>query len=290
MKIRRMIALACFLCFLAGCGGGPTPATTEPSETAAPVSDTLNLWCFEAGKADAFLLWNESGAVLIDTGESGFGKTILEKLSELGIERLDYLIVTHFDKDHVGGAKKLLSAIPVGTVLQSNCPKTGADAYEKYVAALAAAGIEASTVRQTLRFTLGDVRFTVDPPAAEHYETDASNNSSLIVSVTHGADSLLFCGDAEDLRLAEFLETNPGKYDLVKLPHHGRWQSTLEQLLEQTQPTWTVITSSDEEPEDPETLALLNRSGIQTILTREGALLITSEGNGVTVHRETTGK
>ena len=196
MKTRRMIALACFLCFLAGCGGGPTPATTEPSETAAPVSDTLNLWCFEAGKADAFLLWNESGAVLIDTGESGFGKTILEKLSELGIERLDYLIVTHFDKDHVGGAKKLLSAIPVGTVLQSNCPKTGADAYEKYVAALAAAGIEASTVRQTLRFTLGDVRFTVDPPAAEHYETDASNNSSLIVSVTHGADSLLFCGDA----------------------------------------------------------------------------------------------
>lgn len=290
MKLRRIAALACCLFILAGCGGDPAPTTSAPTETALPAVSTLNIWCFQAGKADAFLFWNEAGAVLLDTGESGFGKTILEKLSALGIERLDYLIITHFDKDHVGGAKKVLSDIPVGAVLQSNSPKEGAEAYEKYLAALETCSIDPVTVRQRMEFTLGDVTFTVDPPARETYSEDASNNSSLIVSVTHGADRMLFCGDAEDLRLGEFLETKPGKYDLVKLPHHGRWQSTLEQLLTQTQPAWAVITSSDEEPEDAETLALLERFGVRTVLTREGAVMITGTGNGVSIQRETTGK
>ena len=283
-KILALLAVVAGL--LAGCVTTTEPTSTAApatSETAAPVTSTLNIYCFQAGKADAFLFWNEAGAVLIDAGVSGYGKTILAKLSELGIDRLDWLILTHFDKDHVGGAKKLLSSVPIGTVLQSNCPKEGADAYEKYMAALEGTGIEPVTVRELLTFQLGDVTFAVDPPARESYDKNASNNSSLIVTVTHGANRLLFCGDAEDLRLAEFLNTDPGPCALVKLPHHGVWQTTLRDLIARTAPARAVITSSNEEPEDPETLTFLEDNGIETLLTRQAPILITSDGQSLTV-------
>lgn len=281
--IACLTAIAMILCLAAGCGVRPEGPAETSGETPNASASTLNLWCFQAGKADAFLLWNEAGAVLIDTGESGFGKTILEKLAELGIERLDYLIVTHFDKDHVGGAKKILSEIPVGTVIQSNCPKEGADAYEKYVAELERCGIQPVTLRQELSFCLGDTSFLVNPPACEHYEKDESNNSSLIVSVTHANSSLLFCGDAENLRLAEFLETDPGRFDLVKLPHHGRYQSTLKSLLESTQPSWAVITSSEDEPEDAETMELLSDYGVNALLTRNDPIFIRITADGLRI-------
>jgi beta-lactamase superfamily II metal-dependent hydrolase len=290
MKLKLFALFTALTALLSGCVGTPEPTETtaaplEPtsSETAAPAASTLRVYCFQAGKADAFLFWNEAGAVLIDTGVSGYGKTILAKLEELGIRQLDYLILTHFDKDHVGGAKKLLGSIPIGTILQSNCPKEGADAYDKYVAALEGTGLEPVTVREAMRFSLGDAEFAVDPPALERYDRDESNNSSLIVTVTHGENRLLFTGDAEDLRLAEFLQSDPAPCVFVKLPHHGVWQPTPRDLLLQTAPAWALITSSDEEPEDPETLALLEERGVQTFLTRTAPVLLTSDGHALTV-------
>ena len=280
MRVKMCAACVALFLLLTGCGGGTGMDSTGAS--AGQAADALRVWCFQAGKADAFLFWNADGAVLLDTGDSGFGKTILEKLSELGISRLDYLIITHFDKDHVGGAKKILSEIPVGTVLQSNSPKPGAEAYEKYVGALQTGGIEPITVRSSLRFSLGDACFTVDPPALEHYPEDASNNSSLIVSVTHGANRMLFCGDAADQRLTEYLEGAPGRFALVKLPHHGRYQESLRALLEESRPAYVVVTASDEEPEDAETLALLEAYGTEVLLTRSGPIQIVSTPEGLT--------
>ena len=152
MKQITIYIVFALVLLLGGCAGTPGETTAQSTEP-TPVSATLKLYCFQAGKADAFLLWNEAGAVLIDTGESGFGKTILAKLEELGIERLDWLILTHFDKDHVGGAKKLLSELPVGCVLQSNCPKPGAEAYEKYCKALEERNISPVTLREPGRLT-----------------------------------------------------------------------------------------------------------------------------------------
>lgn len=288
MKFKLLAVLAALTGLLAGCVTTPEPTETASagpvtSETAASVTSTLNIYCFQAGKADAFLFWNEAGAVLVDTGVSGYGKTILAKLDDLGIDRLDWLILTHFDKDHVGGAKKLISAVPIGTILQSNCPKEGADAYDKYAAAAETYGIEPVTVREPLSFHLGDVSFAVDPPAREAYDRSASNNSSLIVTVTHGANRLLFCGDAEDLRLAEFLSADPDPCALVKLPHHGVWQTSLRDLIAKTAPARAVITSSNEEPEDPETLCFLEENHVETFLTRQAPVLITSDGSTLTV-------
>ena len=233
---------------------------------------------FDAGKADAILLTTANSAVLIDAGEKGFGKTILSYLEEKGIGRIDCLIVTHFDQDHVGGAAKVINGIAVGTVLQSNRPKDSEE-YEKYVEALDEAGVEPVTVRETYGFMLDGVAYSVDPPRQVKYSADSSNNSSLIVSVQNGGNRLLFTGDAQTERLAEFLDAGSGTYDVLKVPHHGREEPLTEALLQAVKPSRAVITSSEEEPEDAATLAALEKAGVRVYLTREGPVTLRSDGS-----------
>ena len=255
-----------------------SPEIGEPPQ-AGETAD-LEVHFFDAGKADAILLTTANSAVLIDAGEKGFGKTILAYLEEKGVTHLDYLIVTHFDQDHVGGAAKVLEGVTVGTVLQSNQPKDSKE-YEKYIEALNITGIVPVTVREIYEFTLDGVSYAIDPPRKSEYNEDKSNNSSLIVSVTNGDDSFLLTGDAQTERLAEFLDTNRKAYDVLKLPHHGKDEPLLEPLLESVKPSYAVITSSEVEPESEEVLKVLEQAGIRLLLTREGAITLHSDGTAI---------
>ena len=275
IALKRLVSvflLALSLCLLsAGCGSDDNNSLSE-----------LKVYCFQAGKADAFLFYTENSAVLIDTGESGFGKTITKKCGELGIDTLDYLIVTHFDKDHVGGAKKVLEDLEVKNVLQSNYPKSSSE-YSKYLSQLEAKKLTSVTVRDEMTFSLDGVKYTVNPPEKEVYDDSPSNNSSLIVVTEHEACRMLFLGDAEDKRLSEYLEVSEGRCGLVKLPHHGRWQSSLNELAEKASPEYAVITSSDKEPEDNKTIDLLEKSSIKAYLTRINPVIITDDGKKISV-------
>lgn len=274
MKRRLVPLLLAMLLILTACASPDTKKTSEDARE-------LEVRFFDAGKADAILLTTENSAVLIDAGEQGFGKTILAELAERGIDRLDCLIVTHFDKDHVGGAAKVINGIAVDTVLQSNSPKDSTE-YEKYVRALDRAGVEPVTVRETYTFTLDGVSYTVDPPRRTDYAKDASNNSSLIVSVENGANRFLLPGDAQTERLREFLDADGTTYDVLKLPHHGKDEPLLGALLASVQPSLAVITSSDEEPESAAVVGALEAAGATVLLTREGAVTLHSDGTPVT--------
>ena len=257
-------------------------AASDAKKAAQAAGTQLEAHFFQAGAADAILLTTAHSAVLVDAGEQGFGKEILSYLEEKGIDRLDALIVTHFDKDHVGGAAKVLGGIAVDTVLQSNCPKDS-EAYEKYQKALGAAGIAPLTVRETYTFTLDGVVYSVDPPRQSSYVTDESNNSSLIVTVTDGETRFLLAGDAQTARLAEYLSTAPAHCDVLKVAHHGRSEPLLGKLLAAVTPDYAVVTSSDDEPEDADTIAALEAAGAQVLLTREGAVTLRSDGKSVTI-------
>ena len=264
------LALLLFLTLLPGCGKSP---------------EGMELYFFAAGKADAILITAPGAAVMVDTGEKGLGKEILDYLEEKGIGKLDALILTHFDKDHVGGAAKLLSGIPIDRVIQSNVPRDSGE-YRDYVRALERAGLEAETPREPLTLSLGDLEIMVDPPKQEEYEKDPSNNSSLIVSVRYGDTSALLTGDAEEERLAEWLEQEPGHYDLIKMPHHGSWEQPLSELLALTEPQYAVLTDSEREPAAEKTIALLTSFRAETFSTKDGALLFRSDGEGLKFIRQ----
>lgn len=255
-----------------------------PHIAVAEAGGELTIYCFAAGKADAFLLTTRHGAVIIDCGLKGFGKEILSYLKAHDIKRVDYLIITHFDKDHVGGAAKVINSIPIDHVLQSDCPQDSKE-YNNYIDALANASIEPVTVRADYSFTLDGAEFLVNPPMRERYETRDSNNSSLITTIVHGSNTFLFMGDAQTERLQEYVDAGCAHYDFLKVPHHGQKEKKkLQKLLfSEVSPDYVVITSSDETPEAETTVEALEAVNAEIFLTRIAPVIVRSNGATLTV-------
>ncbi|MBR6044921.1 MAG: MBL fold metallo-hydrolase [Ruminococcus sp.] len=290
MKIKRLTALlSAAALLLCGCSinKADPPSGNDPPlpPTKEGKLEELISYSFDAGKADAHLIYNSKFAVLIDCGEKGFGKTIAEYMDSHGIKKLDLLIVTHFDKDHVGGAAKVIKEIPVETVIQSNCPKDSSE-YSNYLQALADKGIEPVTLREMKSWRLGDAEVTVYPPMREEYVEDPSNNSSLITAVRYGSKSMLYAGDAQDQRMNEFIMSERHTFDMVKVPYHGHFQQRLGAFLSSTSPIITVITSSDELPEDRKTLDIISGIGASVYLTRTAPVIVSCDGESIAARYE----
>ncbi|SDA13756.1 Metal-dependent hydrolase, beta-lactamase superfamily II [Ruminococcus sp. YE71] len=270
MKKELTAVLVAAVTLLCGC----TPKKSAPELT----DGELNVYIFDAGKADAAMIYTDTHAVLIDCGEKGFGKEILEFMEQNDISALDCMIITHFDKDHVGGAAKILGSVKVGQVIQSNSPKESGE-YERYIERLDECGITPVTVREPLELNFGDVKYTIDPPEKETYDRDPSNNSSLITTVEAGDCHLLFAGDAKDERMAEFISDNKTDYDFLKVPYHGHYQYGLDSFVKNVDPEYAVITCSVKEPEDAKTTAVLKQAGAKVFLTRKAAVKLTCNGS-----------
>ncbi|MCR5118774.1 MAG: MBL fold metallo-hydrolase [Lachnospiraceae bacterium] len=231
-------------------------------------------WFFNAGKADAILLDANGSYVLIDCGERNTGKELVKALKDKGIRKLDYLIITHFDKDHVGGAPDVLEEIEVGKVLQNSREKDS-DEYDDYVEAVKKCGTGVVTVREEYSFELKGAAFKVTPGKGG-YDKDKSNNFSLLTSVDAEGVRFLFAGDVQTERIEEMLEDGLEHADVLKLPHHGQEEEKIKELLAAVTPGIAVITSSDKEPESDEVVQALKDVGALVYLTRKGTVCVTA--------------
>ena len=277
-RLVYIILAAAFFVSFAGCGG------TELEETEANAVVTF----FKAGKADAAVIQAGGSVILVDTGRAKNADELIGSLEALGVTRIDVLLLSHFDKDHVGGAADILRYFDVGAVYQSNRPKDS-DEYAAYIAALEERGVEPLTVSDTETLYLGGLTVVIDGPARAEYDKDPSNNSSLIASVTCGEETVLFAGDAQDARLREYLasyERSEG-HIILKVPYHGHWQDMLPAFIEAVRPDAAVLSCSKSEPETDErerTEALLADAGAAVCRTFEGdiTLLLTADGYSIT--------
>ena len=103
---------------------------------------TLTVTFFDVGKGDCILLECDGHAAMIDAGFDNTANDILSALADKGIDTLDFLLLTHMDKDHVGGADKFLENLTIGAVYAPDYEKD-AKQYQQYVDALAASGMTA---------------------------------------------------------------------------------------------------------------------------------------------------
>lgn len=286
--MRRVFCILISLLLMCGCSinsnSRPQPEESKPPYV-PPEGELgeLTVYSFKAGKADSHLISCSDFAVLIDCGEKGFGKEIVSYLESHGIKELDMLIITHFDKDHVGGAAKLLKEVPVKRVVQGSFIKES-DEYSSYVRQLSELGISPETPRVRLSTRLGNAEITVYPPMQEVYKEDSSNNSSLMTSVRYGKKTLLFAADAEDARLSDFVRTEHITCDYLKVPYHGHYQTRLGMFLQAVSPQIAVITSSDEEPEDSRTMKLLSETGAVVYLTRTAPVVAKCNGESISAY------
>lgn len=113
---------------------------------------------------------------------------ILKCFKSNNITRLEYLIITHFDKDNVGSASHVIDNIEIGEVLQSNVIKES-EYYSNYLEALANKSITPVTVSGDYYISLDDLKIVVNGPESV-YDSNKSNNSSLIVSIADNNNNL----------------------------------------------------------------------------------------------------
>jgi beta-lactamase superfamily II metal-dependent hydrolase len=220
-------------------------ADTSCSGKKTPVDvGELEVTFFDVGKADSIVLRSENSTVVIDCGEKGDGKEIVTYLEENDVSSVDYLIITHYDKDHVGGAAKVINKLDVKNVLAPNY-EASSDEMDKYRKALTEKNITPQLLTSDMSFTLDNADYTVYAPKKDFYGEDNDNDFSLVTKVTHGSNVLLFTGDAMETRLDEIMDI--GKCTLLKVPYHGRKLKNIGDFIDKVSPKCAVVCTSQAE-------------------------------------------
>ncbi|MCR5123110.1 MAG: MBL fold metallo-hydrolase [Ruminococcus sp.] len=241
----------------------------------------LTVTFIDVGKGDCILAECGGCTLMIDTGFSETAENVLAHLSDHGIKKLDAMIITHYDKDHVGGAAEIAESIPVSQIYLPDYKGRGSE-YKSLVKVINKNGISANTVSQDTVFSLGGVEYTV---LASDIAYDSSgkegndNDVSLVVSAVHGNDSYLFAGDIEKDGIKSLLNKLERKYDVLKMPHHGRKAGNTEKLIAAVGAKIAVITDSEDDPADKKVLSLLSETEVLRSAV-SGDITIESRGNG----------
>jgi beta-lactamase superfamily II metal-dependent hydrolase len=268
------------LLLLTGCGkgaGSDYEPEVEPEDLwPDPVMQgysNVEITALNCGAADCFVFISETHVAIIDTGLDEYGPKLVDFLKGQGVTRVDDLIITHFDKDHVGGANYVIDNFDIGNVYVTYKSKDS-DQIDEYMASMSAKNLTETLVSKEMSFDADGVNYHIYPPLKKEYEKKTSNNSSLVTMVTVGYSKMLLAGDAESERIDELLQIEDLKADILKMPHHGRNSENLREFIEYVSPEYAIITSSSEEPEDQEVMDALQELGVNTSLTRNGDIIM----------------
>lgn len=196
--------------------------------------------------------------MLIDTGTRESAARILDFLQSRGIDALETLLLTHMDKDHIGGAAAILNAMPIGAGDAAG-GRQGQRGIHGLPGGAGGKGHRAATLREAERADLGGAAVTLLPGREPRYKQ--SNDYSVFAEIVYGDHRFLFTGDGEKKRLQEYLDAEPKPCDFLKVPHHGRTEKNSEAFFRAVAPRYAVITCSEEEPPEDEVLALLQAAG-----------------------------
>ncbi len=230
-------------------------------------SPDLEVLFLSVGKADAILIKTKNTNVLIDTGYEETYQTVRTALTREGVMSIDHLIITHFDKDHVGGAEKIMNSCPVKNLYLPNYKGTGGE-YLNFAEYLPKWDGTTHTVIEQTALVLDEFTMQISPTSL-FSQSDDDNNNSLILSLKGADFSLLMMGDAETPRIAEYAAQDTGAYQVVKLPHHGDYTKELSNYLSVIKPQYAVH-SCEAGMVDERLTARCTELGIQTFSTYDG--------------------
>lgn len=207
----------------------------------------LQVHFLDVGQADSVLVMSGEDVMLIDTGDldDSYTNKIISYLRTYGIEEIDYLILTHPDSDHIGGAPEIFDNFVIKNCIMPDFVKT-TKIYESTLDAIEAEeGLNLIAAEPGYRFTVGEAECKVLAPLDDYSD---ANEASVVIKLVFGERSVLFTGDAEKesegAMVSRYSQTDL-KADVLKSGHHGSSTSSTEAFLRLVAPKYAVISCGE---------------------------------------------
>jgi len=249
---------------------------------------SVEIVAIDVGQGDAIALRSPRGRwVLVDAGPPGRspdpgGHAVVRALRARGVRRIEALVLTHPDLDHIGGAGAVLSALEVGAVYDPALPAPK----ESFVAVLDAAssrGVPWRSARAGQVLELDGLRLDVLHPPVGAVRDLETNATSVVLRASFGDFDALLTGDVSKDVERSLSERLPS-IEVLKVAHHGSDTSTDSLLLAATRPALALISvgrSNRYGHPSPAVLGRLRRGGAEIRRTdREGTLSVWARRDG----------
>ena len=246
----------------------------------------------DSGKADSTLITCNGSVLLIDAGEDIFADSVISYLERYKIEKIDMLVATHPDKDHIGGMSAVMEHFDVNTFVQPNLdsnliPET--DCYTNMIDSIESKNIRCIYPEAGGEFSVKELNLRVFSPCRSY---DTTNDSSVVLKLEYAGKSFLFTGDSEKQAERDMV-SNFGeelKSDVLKVSHHGSQNSTTDEFLQYVSPQYAVISVGKNSNNLPSRACLdrLKENGINIYRTDlQGNISFTVSKNGdIKIHTE----
>lgn len=205
------------------------------------INPTLKIYFIDVGQGDSTLIVTpKNKKILIDGGE---GKTnvLFQYLLDRRINKIDYIIISHFDSDHCNGLIEIIEKMRVENIVMSKQSKESEE-YKKILEIIKQKNIKVSSVKAEDKMIIEKNLYIKILNPAEKFEFQDLNNNAIVAKLVYKNFSMLFTGDIEKAEesLAKKYK-NELKSTILKVAHHGSKTSTSEEFLKYVEPQIALI-------------------------------------------------
>ena len=258
----------------------------------------LKIHFVDVGQGDCtFITTPQNKTILIDGGgsmseEYDVGEsTLLPYILDRGYTKIDYIFISHFDQDHVGGLFTILEELKVGQVYISK-QEQDSENYQKFLKIVKDKKIKVKVLKQGDCLKIEkNLYFDILWPIEEQIQENILNNNAMVMKLRYGKFSMLFTGDIEEIAEEKILEfykekidkgENILKSDVLKVAHHGSKTSTTQSFFKKVNPEICLIGVGKNNMFGHPTAEVLERiSGTRIYRTdEEGEIVLEVECNG----------
>ncbi|MDD3013027.1 MAG: DNA internalization-related competence protein ComEC/Rec2 [Candidatus Gastranaerophilales bacterium] len=254
-------------------------------------SKDLKLTFFDVKEADSILIQTpDKKSFLVDTGNTGIkafnsAKTIIVPyLRDKGINKLDALILTHPDSDHIGGTVNLLENIKVEKIID-NGESSKSKTYRKIQNIITKKHMSIKhVINNEVLYNKNNLKILLF--RTNNKDSKTSNERSLIVFIKYGKTSALLMGDAESNSLNLIKKFVKQPVDIIKVGHHGSYNSINEDFIKYIKPQTAIISVGKNDYGHPTSkiLNILRNHHVRTLRTdRDNAINIETNDSNINI-------